>query len=86
MKTNYIERIQRHPKSWVPNYGHIHRSLGFTFDLDDFIRGPSFAVDKRSKLSWLADERAEVAGLGVERTLGIQVRPPPIQPAPRHVS
>ena len=36
----YIERIQHQPKPWIPEHGHIHRSLKFTFDPGDFVRDP----------------------------------------------
>ena len=38
------------------------------------------AIIGREKLSWITDNRGEVAGLIVERALGIQARLPSIQP------
>ena len=39
-----------------------------------------------TKLSWRTDKRGEVVGRMVERAIGIQGRPPPIQRTPRSTS
>ena len=43
-------------------------------------------LDEGKKSIWMADKRGEVAGLRVERALGIQCRSPPTQLTPKFTS
>ena len=42
----YIEFIQYCLKPCIPNNGHIHRSLEFTFDPGDFVCDPSKIISR----------------------------------------